>query len=73
VQAFNRPGALSAGVDFGGSVCLARPASEVHAFVLGFHSVGQVCDRLEMGNERQQVIMVGYKCVGGNVSYVIYN
>ena len=38
--AFDRHGALSVGVAFDSSVCLARPASEVHVFVLDFHGVG---------------------------------
>ena len=66
LQALDRPGTLSVGADFGCSVCLARTASEVHAFVLGFHSMGWARDGLEIGSERQQVVVVGYKCTGGD-------
>ena len=42
--AFGRHSALLIGVAFGGSVCLARPASEVHTFVLDFRGMGWARD-----------------------------
>jgi len=36
------------------------PKGYLIKILLGFHSVGQAQDRLGMGNEREQVVVVGY-------------